>query len=190
MSLGVAFRAFFAALSNSSRSNAIRQVLDADIATLEKETARLTAPAQQPEPTPAKPADRHEPKRAARSEALTLLSVLQREARLVDLVSEPLDQYGDAQVGAAARPCLKQCRQALQRLFDLQPLLADSENAVIDVPENASAVRFQWVGDSGSGKTQGKLVHPGWIARKVELPQWTGVETDASVVAAAEVERV
>ena len=46
-----------------------------------------------------------------------MLATLQREARLVDLIHEDLSQYSDAQVGAAARPCLQQCGGVLDR-FD------------------------------------------------------------------------
>lgn len=200
MSLGVAFRAFFSALSNQKRSDAIRRVLELEIADLEQGTAAaITLPkAEKLElgnkrtgkaGSATESAKKDVPTKPVRSDALTLLAVLQREARLVDLVQEPLDQYADAQVGAAARPCLKQCRQALERVFELRPLVKEPENSSVEVPEGASAIRYQWVGDAGGAGTKGRLVHPGWIAQKCELPQWTGVAEDASVLAAAEVER-
>ena len=51
--------------------------------------ARIEAPVARPKP--------------ARSEAIALLETLQREARLVDFIKEPIDVYADAQVGAAVR---------------------------------------------------------------------------------------
>lgn len=188
MSLGVAFRAFFSALSNQKRSEAIRKVLDAEIDDLERDATGPTKLAGPEKTAVAEPVKKVAVK-PSRSDALTLLAVLQREARLVDLVQEPLDQYGDAQVGAAARPCLKQCRQALERVFGLKPLVGEPENSVIDVPEKASAIRYQWVGDAAGSGARGTLVHPGWEAAKCELPQWTGADEDALVIAAAEVER-
>ena len=182
MSLGVAFRAFFAAISNSKRSDAIQKILDSDL-----ETLGLPKPAPKPT-TPATPVPAP-PKKLVRSEALTLLAILQREARLVDLVQEPLDQYADAQVGAAARPCLKQCQKALQRVFDLQPLAGQPESSVIDIPASASAVQYQWVGESSGSGDKGRVVHPGWLAKQCELPQWTGKEEDTHVIAPIEVER-
>jgi len=200
MSLGVAFRAFFSALANQKRSDAIRKVLEMEEADLDEgivALAKLPAPEKrgagkkgaEPKGAAVESVTKAAPPKPVRSDALTLLAVLQREARLVDLVQEPLDQFGDAQVGAAARPCLKQCRQALERVFELQPLVKEPENSLVEVPADASAIRYQWVGQAGSSGDQARLVHPGWIAGKCELPQWTGVAEDASVVAAAEVER-
>ena len=37
---------------------------------------------------------------ATRHDALSLLAVLQREARLLDFLKEPVEGYSDAQVGA------------------------------------------------------------------------------------------
>ena len=48
-----------------------------------------------------------------RSDAITLLAALQREARFVDLVQEPLGEYSDDQIGAAARDVLRDCREVL-----------------------------------------------------------------------------
>jgi hypothetical protein len=45
----------------------------------------------------------------ARSEALNLLAAMQREARFVDFIREPLDGYSDAQIGAAARTVHRDC---------------------------------------------------------------------------------
>jgi hypothetical protein len=194
MALGVAFRAFFAALSNKKRSDAIDRVLAIDLQQLD--LLRIEAPvpvAKQSDPKKSQP-KQNEPKKIAppaRSEALTLLATLQREARFIDLIQEPLDQFPDAQVGAAARPCLNQCRQTLARVFDLQPLVEAPEDSTIAVPENSSAVRYQWVGAAGGESAKsGRLVHPGWSARKTDLAKWTGSDADAMVVAPAEVERV
>ncbi|WP_164102122.1 DUF2760 domain-containing protein [Candidatus Laterigemmans baculatus] len=208
MSLGTAFRAFFAALRDPDQSTAIRELLDAGPPQERKfppptpaaPAAATAPPAPAKQPAPAKPAAPPEPKR---SEALTLLATLQREARLIDLIEEPLDQFSDAQIGAAARPCLKQCRSALQRMFSLQPLVEVGEGESLTLPENPSPIRYQWVGESGSGGTRaggtraggaeggkrsGRVVHPGWRAERCELAQWTGGNDDAFVVAAAQLE--
>lgn len=201
MSLGTAFRAFFAALRDPDQSVAIRELLDAG-PSLERKFPPPTSVAAEaaattkaaPPPKAAPPAVTAPPAattKAQRSEALTLLATLQREARLIDLVEEPLDQFTDAQIGAAARPCLKQCRSTLQRMFALQPLVEAAEGEPLSVPENASPIRYQWVGDSaaaGSGKRSGQVVHPGWRAARCELAQWTGSDEDAMVVAAAQLE--
>jgi hypothetical protein len=114
------------------------------------------------------------------------LAALQREARLVDLIQEDLSRYSDAQVGAAARPCLQQCASVLARLFELQPVVLAAEGELVDIGQNASPTRYQWVGEGTAAS--GKLVHHGWQATKVELPRWTGEKSDANVIAPAQVQ--
>ncbi len=185
MSIAVAFRAFFIALFDNKKAKQIQAVLDNDAASTVVD--QLPPPPTKPEPAapiavpvvPAKP---------IRSDAVTLLATLQREARLVDLIQEPLDQYSDAQVGAAARPCLSQCRSTIARIFELSPLLGQSEGQSVDVPESASPLRYQWVGDAAAGKRSGTLVHAGWQANRCELAQWTGSAEDANVIAPSQIE--
>ena len=113
MSLGLAFRAFFAVLSRRESAERVRAAL---APTTAKPQDSLPAPAKSPEKpitAPAKPADAP-PKR---SEALTLLSALQREARLIDLVMEPLDGVEDAAIGAAVREVLRDSQKTLNRMF-------------------------------------------------------------------------
>ena len=67
-----------------------------------------------------KPAARKPPPKPARSEAVTLLAALQREARFVDFIKEPLDGYSDAQIGAAARDVHRDCGKVLDRLLAIR----------------------------------------------------------------------
>lgn len=189
LSIAIAFRAFFAALFDSKRSESIRLALDpnarinpgADERNLPLGTVGKTVaePTQPRTTTVAAP---------SRSDALTLLAMLQREARLVDLIQEPLEQYSDAQVGAAARPCLAQCRSTLSRAFDLQPVVKQAEGTSVELPEVVSPLRYQWVGAANSELKQGRLVHPGWQAGRCELAHWTGAADDHRVIAPAQIE--
>lgn len=181
MSLGIAFKAFFAALGNREKSDQISQVLSGQQpvgipeANSGDKKEKIASPPTAP--TPVKP---------SRDPAVTLLATLQREARLVDLIHEDLGQYSDAQVGAAARPCLQQCAGVLKRAMGLQPLLGAADGETVDVPPDASPTRFQWIGEGTAAA--GKLVHHGWHATKVELPTWTGDASDANIIAAAQVQ--
>lgn len=179
MGLGIAIRAFSAALFKKDASEKLRQALDGDHSPA---TLRESKPAAEPEPTPA-PADLA----PARSDAITLLSALQREARLVDLIQEDLTNYSDAQVGAAARPCLQSCASALSRLLGLAAVSDAGEGGLVDIGSDGSPARYQWIGEGGA--TSGKLVHQGWQATRVELPTWTGAEADANVIAPAQLQR-
>jgi hypothetical protein len=129
------------------------------------------------------------PPRAVRSEAVTLLAVLQREARLVDFVQEPIDGYADAQVGAAVREVHKGCRAVFDRMLALEPTLDDAEMSEITVPAGASPNRYRMVGNvTGEPPVSGTLAHHGWRATRCDLPEWRGSDDDALVVAPAEVE--
>jgi hypothetical protein len=130
-----------------------------------------------------------QPAAMRRSEAITLLATLQREARLVDFVTESIDGYSDAQIGAAAREVHRGCAHVLRRIFDLQPLRTEAEGTPLDLPADYDAQRFRLSGHvAGQGPYRGRLVHPGWQATQCELPQWTGSDAAANIVAPAEVE--
>ncbi|EMI57844.1 DUF2760 domain-containing protein [Rhodopirellula sallentina] len=181
MRLGLALRAFWKALFDSAAAERMATALDGEgqprLETAEappSESSKKTQPIRKLAPT--------------QNPAITLLATLQRDARLVDLIQEDLDQYQDAQVGAAARPCLKQCRQSLDRILKIEKLVDAKENESITVPADASAARYRWIGESsGTEETTGKVVHPGWQAVSIELPQWSGDEDDAKVIAPAQV---
>jgi hypothetical protein len=117
------------------------------------------------------------------------LAALQREARLVDLVLEPLDQYTDAQIGAAAREVLRNTAKTLDRFFALRPVLQAQEGTVIEVPRGFDPNRYRLVGQvAGQPPYRGQVVHPGWQASRCDLPTWTGPEEAAWIIAPAEVE--
>ena len=137
------------------------------------------------EPKPAV-IERREPRR---SEALTLLAVLQREARLVDFVKEDIGTYSDAQVGAAVRDLHKACAVVLGRLFDLQPLSNAAEGSTAEVPRNFDPAEFHLTGKVvGDPPFRGAVRHHGWKAAKCELPEWTGSAGAAAIVAPTEIE--
>lgn len=182
MRLGLALRAFFKILWNIEIARQMEQILSA------QGSAPPALPAAQPAPT-AKPASRAAPAAPVRSDALSLLAALQREARFVDLVLEALDGYSDSQIGAAARDVLRDCRQVLERMFALRPLVDQPESSAVDVPAGYDPNRFKLTGSvSGEPPFRGQLVHAGWQATQCQLPTWTGSADAALVVAPAEVE--
>jgi len=180
----VAIRLFFRILSRPEIADRARQLLD---------EVAVTPPGRAAAPAPAapKPAARPTPATAvpARSDALAVLSVLQREARLVDFLKEDIAPYADAQVGAAVRDVHRDAGAALERLFALRPVLDQAEGSDVAIPANADAGRLRLVGNVGAtAPTRGRLQHAGWQATKVELPQFTGSNDAARIVAPAEVE--
>ena len=173
MSIGLAFRTFFGVLFSSETAAKVRQALSGDAPTTE------APPAKEPA----------RPPKATRSEAITLLAALQRDARLVDLVMESLDGFSDAEIGAAARPVLQDTGKALERMFSLQPLTGSEEGTAQEVPANFDPAKIRLVGNvSGEAPYSGTIAHHGWQAQQVELPEWTGKEDALLVVAPTEVQ--
>ncbi len=205
MRIVIAFRAFFAALFNRDASMRISQALDASTKLL----AEVKAPQANAAPTKiapktapinslAKPASaKSAPTTPVRSEALTLLSTLQREARLVDLIQEPLDEYTDEQVGSAARDVLRESSKVLNRLFAIERLAKGNEGDSVEIPSNASSAKWKITGKPTRSATsdstapqRGNLIHPGWIATQIAVPQWSGHSDEATVIAPAEAELI
>jgi len=147
---------------------------------------------QAPKPaTPIRPAPVAAPAApvSTRSDALTLLSVLQREARLIDFLKEEITAYDDAQIGAAVRDVHRDAAATLERLFALRPLMNEPEGSEIPLTSTPDTARIRLVGNLGATPpARGRLQHAGWQATKQDLPQFTGQPSNASIVAAAEVE--
>src|SRR4051794_5397680 len=145
-----------------------------------------------PTPAPTRPAvaARPEPQRELqRNDALNLLAVLQREARLVDFLKENIAPYSNEQVGAAVRDVHRDAAAALERMFGLKPAMEQAEGSSVEVPVGFDAGRVRLVGNvGGQPPYRGTVRHQGWEATKVQLPEWSGSEKAARVVAPAEVE--
>ena len=176
----IAIRVFFVTLFNAEVAGRVEEML---------RRPALPAPAGEEEAAKAKPKRPAGPKPPLRSEALTLLATLQREARFVDFVMEPLAGYSDAQIGAAARDVHRDCGSVLKRLFALAPVLQQDEDAEVEVPAGFDAGRYRLTGNvAGEPPFRGRLAHHGWEAAKCELPSWSGSNEAARIVAPVEVE--
>jgi len=203
MRIFLAFRAFFAALFRADSAKRIQDALagnssPANAALTKKLATESTASEGAKSPRSVSAQNEQAPSNMARSsqarnDAITLLAVLQRDARLLDLVHESLDDYTDEQIGGAARNVLRDTRKALERVVDLKRLVDVAEGDRIEVPSEASPIRWRVLGSGanrkdGDGGLRGTLVHAGWIATKADLPTWTGKKEDILVVAPVEVE--
>ena len=120
--------------------------------------------------------------------ALALLSLLQREGRLVDFLREGLDDYSDADIGAAVRDIHRGCSKVIAEHFVMEAVMPGEEEARVVVPVGFDPGEVRLVGKvSGQPPFKGTLRHHGWRVLEVKLPTLTdGV--DRRVVAPAEVE--
>ena len=175
MRFSVALRAFFRVLFDAAIAQRIEAVLD------ESESASPARPRPPVAQEPGKP--------RSRSEAITLLATLQREARLLDFLRESLDGYNDAQIGAAVRDIHRDAAATIERMFAIEAVVDGEEGRAIEVPAGFDAGCYRLTGNvTGEPPFQGTVVHHGWRATKCELPAWSGGASAADIVAPAEVE--
>ncbi|MEA1949841.1 MAG: DUF2760 domain-containing protein [Planctomycetota bacterium] len=180
MRLSVAIRAFFRSLFNAEIAQQIDAILESGSAAVPE--------LPPPQPATEKPVVKAPPK-PTRSEAITLLATLQREARLVDFFKESLDGYSDAQIGAAVRDIHRDTAAVLDRMFAIEPVVEGEEGRQIEVPAGFDAGCYRLTGNvTGTPPFNGTLAHHGWKAGKCELPAWSGGDESARTVAPAEVE--
>ena len=203
MRIFLAFRAFFATLFRADSAERIRNALAGNSSPVSAAATKKQAADEAANDglnRPSVMSARNDQARndqarndQARNDAITMLAVLQRDARLLDLVHESLDDYSDEQIGGAARNVLRDTRKALEKVFGLRRLVDVAEGDRIEIPNQSSPIRWRVLGSGansteGSSGSRGTLVHAGWIASKTELPTWTGKKEDVLVVAPAEVE--
>lgn len=119
---------------------------------------------------------------------LHLISVLQREGRLIDFFAENLDSYDDAQIGAAVREIHATCRRVVEKRLSLKPVIQSMEGEAVTVDPGFDPGTIKLVGNvSGEPPFTGVLRHRGWQAGRMEIPTFSG-DQDAGVIAPAEVE--
>lgn len=175
--IGLAFRVFFRILLDAAFYGRIADVISAPM------------PGEAAPPPAATTAPPAGPKPPARNEALSLLAMLQREARLVDFLQESISAYSDEQIGAAVRDVHRESAAVLERAFGLKPVLSAEEGAQVDVPDQFDAARFRLTGKvADQPPFRGVLMHHGWEATRTALPSWTGSADAAQVIAPAVVE--
>lgn len=170
-----ALRVFFSTLFNADVAAEVRRVLD------------RTEPPGPTEPEPKRESKRAEP--PVQSDAVTLLATLQREARFVDFIKEPLGEYTDAQIGAAVRDFHRDTESVLERLFAIRPISEAPEGSETEVPAGFDATRYRLTGSvTGQPPFSGRLRHHGWEATRCELPTFSSSSAAGRTVAPVEVE--
>jgi hypothetical protein len=190
--LVLAFVAFFYVLANRDFAGRVRELRDRQRTALPPPPGADAPRAPAPERVAAPPpAARQEiplvPERPQGGEALHLLSLLQRDGRLVDFLAENLTGFSDAEIGAAARTVHEGCKKALDAYVTLEPVLREGEGASVQVPAGFDPAAVRLSGNVvGAPPFRGTVKHHGWRAAEVRIPP--PPPGDARVVAPAEVE--
>jgi hypothetical protein len=128
-----------------------------------------------------------EPAQLRTEGALLLLSLFQREGRLLDFLRESLEQHDDAAIGAAVRAVHRGCKKVLDEHVTLKPVMPGEEDGPVTVQGGFDPSEIQLTGTTlGNPPFRGTLVHHGWRAAEVRFPTLTGT-IDRRVLAPAEV---
>jgi hypothetical protein len=189
--ISIAIGAFSRALSDADYAARLTRIDDAPqpaAAPVAPVAAPAPAPAPAPVPAPA-PAPAPVTLRVATPDAaLQLLSLFQREARLIDFTQENLAAYSDADIGAAARVVHEGCAKVLREHFTITPIRSEAEGSRIELPEGFDAAAVRLTGNVvGKAPFRGALSHRGWRSAEVRLPKLAEAH-DAAILAPAEVE--
>lgn len=145
-------------------------------ASFQEKVDNLMAPSK-PQP-PAKPS----------AEPLWLLTLLQREGRLLDFLLEDIEGYGNEQIGAAVRDIHRNCKKAIRDHLVLQPVLPQAEGSSVEVPANMDPSAIRLTGNvAGSPPYRGSLQHHGWRVAEIKLSRPPEGQ-DQFIVQPAEVE--
>lgn len=119
---------------------------------------------------------------------LHTLSVLQREGRLLDFFDEDLGQYEDEQIGAAVRSIQEDCKKAVKKYINPQPVMDHEEGTPVTIEPGFDMDAVTLVGNvAGEPPFEGILRHRGWKAAKKEIPKLSDIQ-DSCIIIPAEVE--
>jgi hypothetical protein len=180
--ISIAIGAFFRALSDAEYAARLTRIDDAPQPSAAPVAPPAPAPAPAPVPAPVTL------RVATPDAALQLLSLFQREARLIDFTQENLSAYSDADIGAAARVVHEGCAKVLKEHFTIQPVRSEAEGSRVELPEGFDAAAVRLTGNVvGKAPFKGTLSHRGWRSAEVRLPKLAEAH-DASILAPAEVE--
>jgi Domain of unknown function (DUF2760) len=159
-----AFRSFFSILFQGSLATDIAQAFG----------YAKAAPVRVPTPP--------KPQLGPAEGAVQILSILQRDSRLIDFLMEDISAYSDEQVGAAVRDVQQQARKSMERYLQLTPVIDGVEGTYT----KADVSDIKLIGNvPANGKAPGGMLrHKGWRAVKVELP----AAASGNVLAPAEIE--
>jgi hypothetical protein len=180
--LSLALSCFFRILGDPSFAGRVRSVTGVP------EAAAPPALPEAPETAPPTPSvQKNEPSRPHEDTALLVLSLFQREGRLVDFLTQDVESFPDADIGAAARVVHTGCRRALRQHFDVEHVRSEAEGSNVTVAESETKSVTLTGNVKGGAPHRGVLRHAGWRAVGVRLPEMLATH-DATLICPAEVE--
>ncbi|MCO4784111.1 MAG: DUF2760 domain-containing protein [Candidatus Cloacimonetes bacterium] len=120
--------------------------------------------------------------------ACALLSLLQKEARLIDFVQEDLSDVGDSQMGSVSKLIHKDLQKVFSQFVKIEAVADVEEGGTIHLAEGYSNKEFKLTGNvDAKAPFDGTLRHKGWLVSKMNLPKRAKKDQNR-VIMAAEVE--
>lgn len=117
-----------------------------------------------------------------------LLSLLQREGRLIDFMMEDIKDFDDDQIGAAIRPIHSGCQKVFKEYVKLTSIEKGVEGDTVTVKEGFDPSAIKLSGKvKGNPPFKGILQHHGWMIDELNLPARPESHTP-EVISPAEVE--
>ncbi len=147
--------------------------LKKEVKRLEKELYAAQKAASKPSPAP----------------AIQILSILQRQGRLVDFLEEDLSLHEDSQIGAAVRSIHQGCKEALSQNVGLEAVYSEEEGTEVTIQPGFDPQAVRLTGNvQGDPPFQGVLRHRGWRVVRMDLPLKSPDREIDWILAPAEVE--
>lgn len=176
--LVLAFSCFFRVLFDGALAHQVRRLLDG--------ANLLPAPTDEGAPKSVEKPKKAQPPSVV--PALQLLSLLQREGRLIDFLKQEVASFPDADIGAAARVVHEGCRKALFKCAEIESVRSEDEGAKLELEAGFDPALVKLTGNvAGSAPYRGTLLHKGWMAKGLTLPSVVDGH-DPHVLMPAEVE--
>jgi hypothetical protein len=134
--------------------------------------------------------DKKEKKNNDRRLFLHLLSVFQREGRLMDFFFEDLNLYEDSQIGAAVRSIHESCKKIVDRAISPESVIDEKEGDQITILQDFNPSAIKLTGNvTGEPPFKGIVRHRGWMAKRLEMPTLSSSQ-EPGIIAPAEIEIV
>jgi hypothetical protein len=147
--------------------------LKQEVKRLEREVQTVRKAASRPSPGP----------------AIQVLSILQRQGRLVDFLQEDLGLYEDGQIGAAVRSIHQGCKEALSQNVGLETVYGEEEGTEVTIEPGFDPKAVRLTGNvRGDPPFRGILRHRGWRVVRMDLPLKSPDKEIDWILAPAEIE--
>ena len=92
-----------------------------------------------------------------------LLSLFQKQGRLVDFLQQDIASFSNAEVGEAARVVHDGCARILGDYFKMEAIRTEEEGALVSVDADYNLSEITLTGNlRGSAPYRGELLHHGW----------------------------